>query len=647
VGIKMKRITLLIFLLQTTLYSQNISPQFSELKGMEDQSANTHLFYRIYEKTTWGEYYFSQSNHIYRFDIISGSDSFFLAHYAYENETGVGFRRVNDYDFWNSNVHEYIYCGTAGNFYPYTFIIRFDTSNTYFNWQGVVNKISISNLDDSLIFSGSWATDIIGQNPIRTSKSFDGGYTWQTFSDSLEFLAVMPNDDQTFFCFNDNGYIADYDGRLYKTSNGGASFYLVDTLKKIPGSIIDEIKFDKDYNHIYRAFKTLYNDYVLSVSSNQGIPFTWEVKFSSKSKSFISLDDSISGTIYLANKKYIYLSTDYGDNFNLYKTLERKIVGIYKKPNSNKLYAATKYKIYEITPDTIQVIKSLPIPEEVLNYYPLVVGNKWVYDKHTQSGWNTYHDIFIRTVVGDSLLPNGKKYFHLFEDIVGFYSQTYFERIDSSEGKVYRYDDNQGFPDDEFVIDDLLAEIGDTILSYRMGYWEEGFTTMIDEVTFEKWGLTKHKKVFEQYILHPPVYSLTQDIGLDSIFSYFDFGETRVILKGCIIDGVVYGDTTVVSVEDETPTQPTEFSLSQNYPNPFNPTTTIRFTISDLRFTILKVYDVLGNEVATLVNEELPAGEYEVEFNPASSIRYPASGIYFYQLRAGDYSATKKMILLK
>ena len=121
----------------------------------------------------------------------------------------------------------------------------------------------------------------------------------------------------------------------------------------------------------------------MRVSPNNGEPFSWQTKYSSDSEIFISNDESTSGTIYLADKKNIFISTDYGDNFSLYKTLDRKIVGIYKKPNSNKLYAATKYKIYEITPDTIQVIKSLPIPEEVLNFYPLSIGNKWVYDKVT------------------------------------------------------------------------------------------------------------------------------------------------------------------------------------------------------------------------------------------------------------------------
>jgi hypothetical protein len=97
---------------------------------------------------------------------------------------------------------------------------------------------------------------------------------------------------------------------------------------------------------------------------------------------------------------------------------------------------------------------------------------------------------------------------------------------------------------------------------------------------------------------------------------------------------------------------PDGFVLYQNYPNPFNPSTKIKFTIpsvgtSLMKFVQLKVYDLLGNEVATLVNEGLSAGEYEVEFLPESSIKNPASGIYFYQLRAGDYTNTKKMILLR
>ncbi|MBK7631175.1 MAG: T9SS type A sorting domain-containing protein [Ignavibacteriales bacterium] len=88
---------------------------------------------------------------------------------------------------------------------------------------------------------------------------------------------------------------------------------------------------------------------------------------------------------------------------------------------------------------------------------------------------------------------------------------------------------------------------------------------------------------------------------------------------------------------------PNQFYLSQNYPNPFNPSTKISWQSPIAGNQTLKIYDVLGNEVETLVNEYKPAGSYEVEFN-ASSL---SSGIYFYKLQAGEFIQTRKMILLK
>jgi photosystem II stability/assembly factor-like uncharacterized protein len=100
----------------------------------------------------------------------------------------------------------------------------------------------------------------------------------------------------------------------------------------------------------------------------------------------------------------------------------------------------------------------------------------------------------------------------------------------------------------------------------------------------------------------------------------------------------------ITFTENETNTsQPNKFLLSQNYPNPFNPRTSLQYAISSRQFVTLKVYDLLGREIATLVNEEKPAGEFEVEFDGANL----PSGIYFYQLKAGEYSETRKMVLLK
>lgn len=92
---------------------------------------------------------------------------------------------------------------------------------------------------------------------------------------------------------------------------------------------------------------------------------------------------------------------------------------------------------------------------------------------------------------------------------------------------------------------------------------------------------------------------------------------------------------------------PSGYNLEQNYPNPFNPKTNIGFRISDGGSVSLKVYDVLGNEIATLLNEEKPAGSYEVEFNTLIIKHQPSSGIYFCQLRAGNFTQTKKMLLIK
>jgi aminopeptidase N len=110
--------------------------------------------------------------------------------------------------------------------------------------------------------------------------------------------------------------------------------------------------------------------------------------------------------------------------------------------------------------------------------------------------------------------------------------------------------------------------------------------------------------------------------------------QSNIILKAA--------NTTLVSVEDGEQL-PLEFKLEQNYPNPFNPSTTIRFTLPEKEFVTLKIYDVMGDEVAVLLNEEKETGSHSIEFD-ASRL---ASGTYFYKLQAGNNIETRKMILLK
>ena len=111
----------------------------------------------------------------------------------------------------------------------------------------------------------------------------------------------------------------------------------------------------------------------------------------------------------------------------------------------------------------------------------------------------------------------------------------------------------------------------------------------------------------------------------------------------------------IVRVEQIDNKIPLSFVLEQNHPNPFNPSTKIKYSIHQSSNVVIRVFDVLGDEVATLVNEELSAGEYEVEFKSHSGEgrNLPAgrqgltSGVYFYQLKTNNFIQTKKMLLLK
>ena len=135
-----------------------------------------------------------------------------------------------------------------------------------------------------------------------------------------------------------------------------------------------------------------------------------------------------------------------------------------------------------------------------------------------------------------------------------------------------------------------------------------------------------------------PSYIMAADCGLSipGDVESIGFGNMHIVMS-------VTGDE-VVEVDEVEIVTPNNFELFQNYPNPFNPSTKISYSIiqAGLVFT-LKIYDVLGTEIETLVNEEKPTGTYELNWNAANL----PSGIYFYRLQAGSFVQTRKMILLK
>jgi hypothetical protein len=129
----------------------------------------------------------------------------------------------------------------------------------------------------------------------------------------------------------------------------------------------------------------------------------------------------------------------------------------------------------------------------------------------------------------------------------------------------------------------------------------------------------------------------------------FDSFQMRYLPGTSVASGQLFFDQLqlatkmVTSVESDGREGPAEFSLEQNYPNPFNPSTRIAFSVQGSGFTSLKVFDLLGREVATLVNENLTAGSYRVKFD-ASGL---ASGVFFYRLVAGGQALTRKMVVAK
>ena len=171
-----------------------------------------------------------------------------------------------------------------------------------------------------------------------------------------------------------------------------------------------------------------------------------------------------------------------------------------------------------------------------------------------------------------------------------------------------------------------------------------GLSFAIDFRTYyEGWSASGYKfllttdrgETWEEF--EPPDSAAVFDLQFTDAKNGYAVGENGVILKF---------DATSVGVKPELRI-PDNYILYQNFPNPFNPSTKIRFQIPIFETVTLKIFDILGNEVSVLINESLHAGEYEFEFHSLTNNKHLVSGIYFYTLRAGEFSQTKKMVYLK
>ena len=147
------------------------------------------------------------------------------------------------------------------------------------------------------------------------------------------------------------------------------------------------------------------------------------------------------------------------------------------------------------------------------------------------------------------------------------------------------------------------------------------------------------------FVSTDPISSSFQSIGLGGIgVSSIMMNPVSSTLFAGTSDGKIYKKvSSVTGVDDEIFELPTEFDLKQNYPNPFNPSTTINFSIPETGKYSMKIYNILGQEVAILFNREFKPGVHNVAFSASGF----ASGIYFYRLTGNNVNITKKMVLMK
>jgi photosystem II stability/assembly factor-like uncharacterized protein len=345
----------------------------------------------------------------------------------------------------------------------------------------------------------------------------------------------------------------------------------------------------------------------------------------------------------------VELSTDNASSWN-------EIFAVVKSDTIGSSYTSIDWKVPNIVSNNCLVRVSTPRDSTVtpvisgmfqitnrypLGFFPLAEGNTWYYKHIFQrfpsiTGYGGYYFAppniyFIIRTNPQVLKEDGKEYFpfviNVWDSLSGDYSK--------------------------FVVDTTLyfRNYGNQI--YQFGNSEPWLNFEIVPDTQTILGIIRNTYYVElnDYV---GTNLVADSLGIAQLFSFEGHGPSAPsqlnYLVGALINGKVIGDTlNVTGIKEITNTTPKTFDLMQNYPNPFNPTTTIRFSIPYSSNVTLKVYDILGREIKTLVNEEKSSGMYEVSFN-ASNL---SSGVYFYRINASSknesqhFTDTKKLILLK
>jgi type IX secretion system substrate protein len=282
--------------------------------------------------------------------------------------------------------------------------------------------------------------------------------------------------------------------------------------------------------------------------------------------------------------------------------------------------------------------QAMPIDTNVFKYFPIQIGNRWTWYRTTNvspgPGFESLKMLSTQTF-------NGRIYFVSKYDVYRtdgtlYYTTNMYYRMDSLTGNLKIYDtQNQT----ECLSDSMNSARNDSAFCCTFGWYR------YDTSSYYIFNQNFQAKLFQwsNYFEGGGLRKYARNIGRVYERNQYVMNYTQWNLRGCLINGTLYGDTGIVGIIQINSEVPEFFSLSQNYPNPFNPITRVKFALPKTSFVKLAIYDMLGTEVTTLVNESLKPGTYEVDWNASN---YP-SGVYYYKLVADEFVETKKMVLIK
>lgn len=264
---------------------------------------------------------------------------------------------------------------------------------------------------------------------------------------------------------------------------------------------------------------------------------------------------------------------------------------------------------------------------EYLNYYPLHVGDKWIYEIVTNNGseWDTSYQT--NSVIGDTMMSNGYSYF-----IMG--PSGSLQRVDTTAFCVKAYNSSE-----ELVLFDLSpfeGKIDSTMQPDSTILYRKKITGNAGYIVgqFEKIGY-----YYDFGGLEGPYQELTKGIGYTKYF-WEEALPYQKLLIGAEIDGVVYGN---ISGIPSNISRPIKFRLHPNYPNPFNANTKIKYELHRPSNVTIKIFDIMGYFIETIEDTHQESGQYTINWN---ATKY-SSGIYIIQMKVGNFTQSNKCILLK